>query len=123
MPVAQRVLSAEKQREVFYLAHDRMLLEDRDAPVAFAPADLQFRRGRLDKRRAHALLTLDNDPLRSICGEDLEEVATTTTATHLLQAREGAQIVRHNVDTPSGQEMIRRQAEEFDAQDCAVENA
>jgi hypothetical protein len=53
---------------------------------------------RFDKRRAHALLALDNDPLRSIRSEDLEQVITTTTATHLLQTREGAQIVRHKVD-------------------------
>ncbi|TFE36906.1 hypothetical protein E2553_45590 [Paraburkholderia dipogonis] len=102
MQVTQRVLLTEKQRE-FAILRMVELLEDCDAAVAFSPTDLQLRRLRFDKRRAHALLTLDNDPLRSIRSEDLEQVTTTTTATHLLQTREGAQIVRHKVDTPSRQ--------------------
>ncbi|WP_165489501.1 hypothetical protein [Paraburkholderia hospita] len=90
-----------------------MTLEDSDAPVAFSPANLQLRRFGFDKRGAHALLTLDNDPLRSIRSEDLEKVATTTTATHLLKARESAQIVRHNVMLHRERKVIRRYGGRF----------
>ncbi|MFM0420473.1 hypothetical protein [Paraburkholderia aromaticivorans] len=79
------------------------LLENRHAAVALSPIDLQLRRFGFDERCAHALLTLDNDPLRPIRSEDLEQVTTTTATTHLLQTREGAQIVRHEADTPSRQ--------------------
>jgi hypothetical protein len=67
---------------------------------------------------------LDNDPLRPIGSEDLEQVTTTSAAPHLLQTREGTQILRHKIDAPSRKDSDPPvAAEEFDAQMCAVENA
>jgi hypothetical protein len=84
------------------------LLENCHAAVALSPIDLQLRRFGFDERRAHALLTLDNDPLRPIRSEDLEQVSTTTAATHLLQTVRVPRSFDMKLILHQEREMIRR---------------